>query len=194
MKIINNSPETSDYEEEDNVSQARDREVPLQNAELSEEVASKAKKKTKCKANQDEKPCKVKATTSDVWNDFVKVGLVDGVQKAECKGCKKLLTCRPEDGTTHLGRHRDRCMKTAIFHDVGDMMIGAEGKLRKKKFDPKVNREILAKLVITHGAPFNIVEGKVFREYQKFLNDECIFVTRVEITISSNSRESLFDF
>jgi hypothetical protein len=29
MKIINNSPETSDYEEEDNVSQARDREVPM---------------------------------------------------------------------------------------------------------------------------------------------------------------------
>ncbi|WJX40696.1 hypothetical protein P8452_28144 [Trifolium repens] len=59
MEIINNSPETSDFEEEDNVSQAMDREVPLQNAELSEEVASKAKKKTKRKAkgaNQDEKP------------------------------------------------------------------------------------------------------------------------------------------
>ncbi|WJX24686.1 hypothetical protein P8452_13768 [Trifolium repens] len=62
MEIINNSPETSDYEEEDNVSQAMDREVPLQNAELSEEVASKAKKKTKRKAkgaNQDEKPRKL---------------------------------------------------------------------------------------------------------------------------------------
>ena len=185
MEIINNSPETSDFEEEDNVSQAMDREVPLQNAELSEEVASKAKKKTKRKAkgaNQDEKPRKVKATTSDVWNDFVKVGLVDGTPKAECNGCKKLLTCRSEGGTTHLGRHRDRCMKTVKFHDVGDMMIGAEGKLRKKKFDPKVNREILAKLVITHGAPFNIVEWKVFREYQKFLNDECIFVTRNTIS------------
>jgi hypothetical protein len=55
MEIINNSPETSDYEEEDNVSQARDREVPLQNAELSEEVASKAKKKTKRK---EKKLCK----------------------------------------------------------------------------------------------------------------------------------------
>jgi hypothetical protein len=62
------------------------------------------------------------------------------------------------------------------------MMIGAEGKLRKKKFDPKVNHEILAKLVITHGAPFNIVEWKVFREYQKFLNDDCIFVTRNTIS------------
>ncbi|WJX25455.1 hypothetical protein P8452_14493 [Trifolium repens] len=41
MEIINNSPETSDYEEEDNVSQARDREVPLQNAELSEEVLNR---------------------------------------------------------------------------------------------------------------------------------------------------------
>jgi hypothetical protein len=105
MEIINNSPETSDYEEEDNVSQAMDREVPLQNAELSEEVASKAKKKTKRKAkgaNQDEKPRKVKAITSDVWNDFVKVGLVDGKEKAECQGCKKLLTCRTEGGTTHF--------------------------------------------------------------------------------------------
>jgi hypothetical protein len=77
-----------------------------------------------------------------------------------------------------LKRHRDSCRKTVRNHDVGEMMIDAEGKLRKKKFDPMVNREILARIMITHGAPFNMVEWRVFREYQKFLNDDCVFVSR----------------
>ncbi|CAJ2678656.1 unnamed protein product [Trifolium pratense] len=180
MEIINNSPETSDNEEEDNVSQAR--EVPPQNAE-EQEVASKPKKAKKRKAkksNQDER--KPKALTSDCWTYFDKVGFVDGVESAKCKGCGKLLSAASTGGTTHLNRHKDSCMKSIKYHDVGDMMIGAEGKLRKKKFDPKANRELLAKLVITHGAPFNIVEWKVFRDYQKFLNDDCIFVTRNTIS------------
>ncbi|KAK2414141.1 hypothetical protein QL285_036769 [Trifolium repens] len=74
MEIINNSHETSDYEEEDNVSQVRDREVPLRNAELSEEVASKAKKKTKRKANQDEKP-KRKANQGESPSKLI-IGLI----------------------------------------------------------------------------------------------------------------------
>jgi hypothetical protein len=61
---------------------------------------------------------------------------------------------------------------------VGKMMIDVEGKLRNKNFDPKANREILARMMITHGAPFNIVEWSVFRERLKFLNDDCTFVSR----------------
>ncbi|PNX63051.1 hypothetical protein L195_g061430 [Trifolium pratense] len=74
MEIINNSPEISDNEEEDNVSQAR--EVPPQNAE-EQEVASKPKKAKKRKAkksNQDER--KPKALTSDCWTYFDKVELL----------------------------------------------------------------------------------------------------------------------
>ena len=52
------------------------------------------------------------------------------------------------------------------FHDIGDMLIDSEGKLKKRKFDPRMNREILSELIITHDLPFNIVEWRVFRKYQ----------------------------
>ena len=44
------------------------------------------------------------------------------------------------------------------FHDVGDMLIDFEGKLRKRKFDSKMNREILSELIIAYDLPFSIVE------------------------------------
>ncbi|GAU36169.1 hypothetical protein TSUD_274470 [Trifolium subterraneum] len=85
MEITNNGPETSDtdYEEEDNVSQAR--EVPLQNAE-EQEVASEPRKAKKRKvkvkgANKKER--KPKALTSEVWQYFDKVGFVDGIESAK---------------------------------------------------------------------------------------------------------------
>ena len=49
------------------------------------------------------------------------------------------------------------------------MLIDSEGKLKKRKFDHKMNREILSELIITHDLPFSIVEWRVFRKYQKNL-------------------------
>ena len=59
------------------------------------------------------------------------------------------------------------------FHDKGGMLIDYEGKLRKRKFDSKINREIFFELIIAHDMPFSIVEWRVFRKYQKFLNENC---------------------
>ena len=53
------------------------------------------------------------------------------------------------------------------------MLIDSEGKLKKRKFDHKMNREILSELLITHDLPFSIVEWRVFRKYQNFLNEDC---------------------
>ena len=148
-----------------------------QNAqEVSSEPKDK-KRKGEAKA-KDKAKGKGKALTSDVWLYLVKVGIVEGVEKCRCKACEKLLTCESGSGTSHLKRHVLSCSKTIRNRDVGEMMIDAEGKLRKKKFDPMANREILAGIMITHGAPFNMVEWRVFREYQKFLNDDCVFVSR----------------
>lgn len=46
-----------------------------------------------------------------------------------------------------------------------------KGKLKRRKVGQKVNREIIAKMIITHGVPFNIVDWEVFRKYQKFMNE-----------------------
>lgn len=68
---------------------------------------------------------------------------------------------------TSLSCHVNNCKLIAKFHEVGDMILDAEGRLRNRKFDPKVNHEILAEMMITHCVPFNFVECRAFRKYQK---------------------------
>ena len=64
------------------------------------------------------------------------------------------------------------------FHDTGGMRIDYEGKLRKRKFDSKINREILSELIIAHDLPFSIVEWRVSRKCHKFLNKDCRSISR----------------
>ena len=33
---------------------------------------------------------KVRGSTSEVWNNYEKIGVVDGVEKCKCKGCGRL--------------------------------------------------------------------------------------------------------
>ena len=58
------------------------------------------------------------------------------------------------------------------------MLIDSERKLKKRKFDPKMNREILSELIIAHDLSFSIVEWRVFRKYQKKLNKNCRNISR----------------
>ena len=53
------------------------------------------------------------------------------------------------------------------------MLIVIEGKLKKIKFDPKMNRKILSELIIAHDLPFSIIEWRVFSKYQKKFNEDC---------------------
>nr|GEU74330.1 zinc finger BED domain-containing protein RICESLEEPER 2-like [Tanacetum cinerariifolium] len=47
---------------------------------------------------------KKRKTTSKVWNEFTKIKLPDGRQKAECHYCKSKLFVLASESTTHLGR------------------------------------------------------------------------------------------
>ena len=58
------------------------------------------------------------------------------------------------------------------------MLIDSEGKLKKRKFDPKMNWEILSEFIIAHDLPFSIVQWRVFRKYQKILNEDCRNISR----------------
>ena len=58
------------------------------------------------------------------------------------------------------------------------MLIDNERKLKKRKFDLKMNREILFELIIAHDLPFSIVEWRVFRKYQKKFNEDCRNISR----------------
>lgn len=48
------------------------------------------------------------------WDEF-EVKIVNCVNKAVCKHCKKPLTINPSGVTTHLTRHLDNCMKRKIY-------------------------------------------------------------------------------
>ncbi|GKC71447.1 zinc finger BED domain-containing protein RICESLEEPER 2-like protein [Tanacetum coccineum] len=58
---------------------------------------------------------KKRKTISKVWDEFTKITLPDGRQKAECHHCKSKLFVLASGSTTHLGRHLKSCTPRAIF-------------------------------------------------------------------------------
>ncbi|RYR62143.1 hypothetical protein Ahy_A04g019508 [Arachis hypogaea] len=62
------------------------------------------------KTAEDIKKKKTKATTSDVWRYFTKLGPGDdGIDRAQCDGCKqKFKAGGKQYGTSSLKRHLDR--------------------------------------------------------------------------------------
>ncbi|RYR20615.1 hypothetical protein Ahy_B03g065806 [Arachis hypogaea] len=62
---------------------------------------------------EDIKKKKTKATTSDVWRYFTKLGPGDdGIDRAQCDGCKqKFKAGGKQYGTSSLKRHLDRKSK-----------------------------------------------------------------------------------
>ncbi|KAH7667122.1 Tam3-transposase (Ac family) protein [Dioscorea alata] len=120
---------------------------------------------------------------SDVWNFFIKKGVVvlvdqDDIQIAECKGCKKEYKCGGKRyETSTLRRHKDNC-KMIKFNDVGQMFIDHEGKISSKKIDQKIARDLLAAAVIKHDLPFSFVEYDGIRAWIKYLNPDGICISR----------------
>ena len=63
----------------------------------------------------------------------------DGKEEYKCKDCGKDYTCSSKSRTSHLECHIPRCHMAPQFHDVGGMLIDYDGKLRRRKFDSKMN-------------------------------------------------------
>ena len=83
---------------------------------------------------------RAKTLTSYVWNYFMKIGIdKDGKEKCKCKAYGKEYSYASKSGTSHLTRYIPRCHMVPQFHDIGWMLIDYKGKLRKRKFDSKMN-------------------------------------------------------
>ena len=93
--------------------------IVVSNTDVDEIVQSQAKK--------------AKTLTSNVWNYFVKIWVSkDGKEKCKCRVCGKEYSCASRLGTSHLSRHIPKCHMIPRFHDVGEMLIDCEEKLRKR--------------------------------------------------------------
>ena len=97
-----------------------------------------------------------KASTTDCWRYFSKVG--EDKNKAKCNGCNKVFACGGRKyGTSHLNRHIMKCGKIKT-EDIGQMMLDMQGKLKAKKIDQSVHRQLLCELIVRHNLPYKFVE------------------------------------
>nr|GEV86143.1 hypothetical protein [Tanacetum cinerariifolium] len=112
---------------------------------------------------------KKRKMTSKVWDEFKKIKLPDGRQKAECHHCKSRLYVLASGSTTHLGRH-----------------------LKDGRFDMMKMRQSMAHCILMHEHPFNIVEDEGFNMMQQcgmlqwectsraFIKNDCVKVYEIE--------------
>nr|GMC68977.1 zinc finger BED domain-containing protein RICESLEEPER 2-like [Ipomoea batatas] len=99
--------------------------------------------------SEEPKPKRAKSTTSDVWKSFTKIGMVDGKEKAKCNGCgKEYIVGGIRYGTSSLLRHIPKCVALPKYHNIGTMMLDAQGKLRSRQLDHKRLQEVMAMAVI----------------------------------------------
>ncbi|CAL9186703.1 zinc finger BED domain-containing protein RICESLEEPER 1 isoform X1 [Musa acuminata AAA Group] len=115
-----------------------------------------------------------------VWNDFTKERKADGSYVAVCNHCKKQLTASSRSGTTHLKNHLVICTSTKRIKRkklvVRRLVLTSsdaksEGVLSSdhSQFDQEASRQDLARMVILHGYPFNIVHHVGFRTFVRNL-------------------------
>ncbi|GJS67051.1 zinc finger BED domain-containing protein RICESLEEPER 2-like protein isoform X1 [Tanacetum coccineum] len=121
---------------------------------------------------------KKRKTTSKVWNEFTKITLPDGRQKAECHHCKSKLSILASGSTTHLGMHLKSFTPRAIFQkkqqritlqvvDPDSMSQVVTPALVDIRFDMMKMRESMAHWILMHEHPFTIVEEEGFNMMQQ---------------------------
>ncbi|CAN0838658.1 Putative AC transposase [Linum grandiflorum] len=126
------------------------------------------------------RPC-----TSDVWNYFSRVVIVDekGIrrEKATCKACEKIYWSLSfsKSGTSTLNRHTDRCKSTSssLFNDetqeLNSCVASSDHNITQEGY-----REKLAIAVIKHAYSFSWVEHKANRDIHRYLNSSVNPISR----------------
>ena len=100
---------------------------------------------------------KRKRETSFIWGYMTRVD-VDGVKKAKCNFCEKLLVASQGAGTSSLKRHVEKCLsKHQVTTDQTNTL-----------FDPNVGKAKVAKMIIMHELPLRFVEYTGFREMMEY--------------------------
>ncbi|KAJ9561458.1 hypothetical protein OSB04_006618 [Centaurea solstitialis] len=116
-----------------------------------------------------------KRLKSIVWQHF-EPQYEDGVRRyAKCNYCKRKMTARSNDGTSHLKDHFEKCPRRTT-RDIRQQILLHEQitkdektSLVNKAFDAQTSREDIANMIILHDYPILIVEHWGFRKYSNGL-------------------------
>ena len=103
---------------------------------------------------------------SDVWQTFIKK-IVNGIIKAECKHCKKLLVAGAKMGTNYLRHHSKTCTKRYSM-DIRQRILTKDvvtKDLKSQAFDQDEARNRLASMITIHDHPLSMVDHHGFQEF-----------------------------
>ena len=86
--------------------------------------------------------------------------------------------------TSHLSHHISSYKKIE-YHDMGQMLIDQDGKMKSRRTKQKVNHHMIAEAIIQHDLPFFFVEYKKIKAWAKYLNlDIVMHVHRLSFTLA----------
>lgn len=108
-----------------------------------------------CNTLEDEAKVGEKRLRSVVWQHFKKIN-VEGVDKAECNYCKKLLGAQRRNGTKHLHEHHKVCKMRPFKNMRQQTLLQQQWKVDGKMcisnytFDQETSRKELASMTIMH--------------------------------------------
>ncbi|XP_068651071.1 zinc finger BED domain-containing protein RICESLEEPER 2-like [Aristolochia californica] len=132
-------------------------------------------------------PTRRRRLTSAVWDGFTKISTQNG-EKASCNYCKRLFTCNSSSGTSHLKRHLEVCTQPGVDKkptrpSVAPLSSENQGKapttrLEAVKFDQERANLALARMIILHAYPMDMVEHIGFINFVKSLQPKYEMITR----------------
>lgn len=108
-----------------------------------------------CNILEDEAKVGEKRLRSVVWQHFKKIN-VEGVDKAECNYCKKLLGAQRRNGTKHLHEHHKVCKMRPFKNMRQQTLLQQQWKVDGKMcisnhtFDQETSRKELTSMTIMH--------------------------------------------
>jgi hypothetical protein len=115
------------------------------------------------------------------------------VIQSRCKHCYEVFAAARTFGTSHMRRHLEICEPRLKMHDLVDKLqssVSTESAILTNywRFDPKVTRCELVRLIVLHELPFSFVEYDGLRSYSASLNPLTKTVSRT--TIKENCLEA----
>ncbi|CAA7042097.1 unnamed protein product [Microthlaspi erraticum] len=108
-----------------------------------------------------------KRLKADVWKEYIPVGdREDGKKMGRCMHCQKKFCIEISQGTSAVTRHLEVCPMRGEKSEVA------------RKYDPKVDRDMINEIIIYHDLPFKYVEYEKVRARDIYLNPDCHHICR----------------
>ena len=113
--------------------------------------------------------------------------------QARCKHCNEIFSAARNSGNSHIRRHLCLCEPRLRVHNMVERLQSSAfsteaAALANWKFDRKITRCELVRLIVQHELPFSFVEYEGFHSYSLSLNPLAELVSRT--TIKENCMEA----